>query len=172
VLTFWPYVWQLDPGHTYDEHLVLALKTGCDTTAPRLGPGLGGGRACNDVRQSRRATAAQSSPAPTTFSPKRLCPLFFISVILGSCHYCKGDSISSPSSSQSSGYWWMCIDLFLSAASVGWFPFLGLSSTSGVREGEVVGDKEEQRCTPSCTCINRVSGLQILLCVVAGLLAC
>jgi hypothetical protein len=30
VLTFWPYVWQLDPGHTYDEHLVLALKTGCD----------------------------------------------------------------------------------------------------------------------------------------------
>jgi hypothetical protein len=31
VLTFWPYVWQLDPGHTYDEHLVLALKTGCDT---------------------------------------------------------------------------------------------------------------------------------------------
>jgi hypothetical protein len=31
MLTFWPYVWQLDPGHTYDEHLVLALKTGCDT---------------------------------------------------------------------------------------------------------------------------------------------
>jgi hypothetical protein len=30
VLTFWPYVWQLDPGHTYDEHLILALKTGCD----------------------------------------------------------------------------------------------------------------------------------------------
>jgi hypothetical protein len=26
VFTFWPYVWQLDPGHTYDEHLVLALK--------------------------------------------------------------------------------------------------------------------------------------------------
>jgi hypothetical protein len=34
VLTFWPYVWQLDPGHTYDEHLVLALKTGCDTSRP------------------------------------------------------------------------------------------------------------------------------------------
>jgi hypothetical protein len=31
VLTFWPYVWQLDPGHTYDEHLILALKTGRDT---------------------------------------------------------------------------------------------------------------------------------------------
>jgi hypothetical protein len=31
VLTFWPYVWQLDPGHRYDEHLVLALKTGCDS---------------------------------------------------------------------------------------------------------------------------------------------
>jgi hypothetical protein len=30
VLTFWPYVWHLDPGHTYDEHLVLILKTGCD----------------------------------------------------------------------------------------------------------------------------------------------
>jgi hypothetical protein len=28
VLTFWPYVCQLDPGHTYDEHLVLALKLG------------------------------------------------------------------------------------------------------------------------------------------------
>jgi hypothetical protein len=28
VLTFWPYVWQLDLGHTYDEHLVLALKLG------------------------------------------------------------------------------------------------------------------------------------------------
>jgi hypothetical protein len=26
VLTFWLYVWQLDPGPTYDEHLVLALK--------------------------------------------------------------------------------------------------------------------------------------------------
>jgi hypothetical protein len=24
---------QLDPGHTYDEHLVLALKTGCDRDA-------------------------------------------------------------------------------------------------------------------------------------------
>jgi hypothetical protein len=31
VLTFWPYVWQLDPGHTYDEHLFLALKIGCDS---------------------------------------------------------------------------------------------------------------------------------------------
>jgi hypothetical protein len=36
VLTFWPYVWQLDPGHTYDEHLVLALKTGCDSFSQRL----------------------------------------------------------------------------------------------------------------------------------------
>jgi hypothetical protein len=26
VFTFWPYVWQLDPGHTYNERLVLALK--------------------------------------------------------------------------------------------------------------------------------------------------
>jgi hypothetical protein len=26
VFTFWSYVWQLDPGHTYDEHLVLILK--------------------------------------------------------------------------------------------------------------------------------------------------
>jgi hypothetical protein len=34
VLTFWPYVWQLDPGHTYDEHLVLALKTRCDIHHP------------------------------------------------------------------------------------------------------------------------------------------
>jgi hypothetical protein len=85
----------------------------------RIGPGLGGGRACDDARRSRRATAAQPSPAPTTFSPERLCPLFFVSVILGSCHYCCGDSISSPSSSQSSGYWWICIDLFLSAAPVG-----------------------------------------------------
>jgi hypothetical protein len=33
VLTFWPYVWQLDPGHTYDEHLVLVLKTRCDKLA-------------------------------------------------------------------------------------------------------------------------------------------
>jgi hypothetical protein len=31
VLTSWPYVWQLDPGHTYNEHLVLVLKTGCDS---------------------------------------------------------------------------------------------------------------------------------------------
>jgi hypothetical protein len=36
VLTFWPYVWQLDPGHTYDEHLVLALKTGCDSPIEEL----------------------------------------------------------------------------------------------------------------------------------------
>jgi hypothetical protein len=28
VLTFLPYVWQLDPGHTYDEHLVFPLKPG------------------------------------------------------------------------------------------------------------------------------------------------
>jgi hypothetical protein len=33
VLTFWPYVWQLDPRHTYDEHLVLVIKTGCDSYA-------------------------------------------------------------------------------------------------------------------------------------------
>jgi hypothetical protein len=38
VLTFWPYVWQLDPGHTYDEHLVLALKTGCDRSPCRCFP--------------------------------------------------------------------------------------------------------------------------------------
>jgi hypothetical protein len=36
VLTFWPYVWQLDPEHTYDEHLVLALKTGCDNILSNL----------------------------------------------------------------------------------------------------------------------------------------
>jgi hypothetical protein len=35
VLTFWLYVWQLDPGHTYDEHLILALKTGCDKNGPQ-----------------------------------------------------------------------------------------------------------------------------------------
>jgi hypothetical protein len=34
VLTFWPYVWQLDHAHTYDEHLVLVLKTRCDTSRP------------------------------------------------------------------------------------------------------------------------------------------
>jgi hypothetical protein len=28
LLQFWPYVWNLDPGHTYDEHSVLALKLG------------------------------------------------------------------------------------------------------------------------------------------------
>jgi hypothetical protein len=28
MLYFWPYVWQLDPRRTYDEHLVLALKPG------------------------------------------------------------------------------------------------------------------------------------------------
>jgi hypothetical protein len=28
VFTFWSYVWQLDPGHTYDERLVLILKPG------------------------------------------------------------------------------------------------------------------------------------------------
>jgi hypothetical protein len=28
VFTFWLYVRQLDHGHTYDEHLVLALKLG------------------------------------------------------------------------------------------------------------------------------------------------
>jgi hypothetical protein len=131
----------------------------------------GGGSRAGDARQSRRATAAQPSP-PATFSPERLCPLFFVFVILGSCHHRSGDSISSPSSSESSGYWWMDIDLFLSAAPVFFFPFLGLSSTSGVREGAMAGDEDEQRCTPSCTCISRVSGLQILLCVVAGLLAC
>jgi hypothetical protein len=59
----------------------------------------------------------------------------------------------------------------LSRVGIGGCAFIW-SSTSGVREGEVIGDEEEQRCTPSCTCINRVSGLQILLCVVAGLLAC
>jgi hypothetical protein len=34
VLTFWPYVWQLDSGHTYDEHLVLALKLGVTGVEP------------------------------------------------------------------------------------------------------------------------------------------
>jgi hypothetical protein len=28
VFTFWSYVWQLDPRHTCDEHLILALKPG------------------------------------------------------------------------------------------------------------------------------------------------
>jgi hypothetical protein len=28
LLKFWPYVWNLDPGHTYDEHSVLAFKSG------------------------------------------------------------------------------------------------------------------------------------------------
>jgi hypothetical protein len=37
VLTFWPYVWQLDPRHIYDEHLVLALKL--DVTLPPLARG-------------------------------------------------------------------------------------------------------------------------------------
>jgi hypothetical protein len=30
VFTLWPYVWQLNPGHTYDEHLIFYLKTWCD----------------------------------------------------------------------------------------------------------------------------------------------
>jgi hypothetical protein len=34
VFTFWLYVWQLDPGHTYDEHLILASKPG--VTAPQI----------------------------------------------------------------------------------------------------------------------------------------
>jgi hypothetical protein len=35
MLTFWLYVSQLDPGHTYNKYLVLALKTRCDISGTR-----------------------------------------------------------------------------------------------------------------------------------------
>jgi hypothetical protein len=63
VLTFWPYVWQLDPEHRYDEHLVLALKTGCDREARHsfTRPPRSRGRARMEAAQ-RITTTPQAHP--------------------------------------------------------------------------------------------------------------
>jgi hypothetical protein len=67
MLTFWPYVWQLDPGHTYDEHQVLALKTGCDTHGAHATVS-GTARLPEHAGHAVSASGARPAPAPRAAS--------------------------------------------------------------------------------------------------------